>query len=107
MGQISTRVTAAAAGATAAAMLTLGGAAYSAADTFDPQVPNVGAGWCPGGGAVSFSFGSFCDGVPYPDGTRWHYDLAPNFMKLWCVIGESKIFPAKAASGGCGGSWQG
>lgn len=86
--------------------LMLGGAGAASAE-IDPHVPMVGAGWCPGGGAASFSLGSYCDGIAYEDGTRWHYDLAPNFMKLWCVTGDNKIFPAVAPKGGCGGSWQG
>jgi len=93
--------------AAAASGLMLGSAAQSTANPFDPYVPIVGAGWCPGGGAASFSLGSYCDGIAYEDGTRWHYDLAPAFMKLWCVTGDSKIFPAVAPRGGCGGTWQG
>jgi hypothetical protein len=84
----------------------LAGAGIASAEV-DPHVPNVGAGWCPGGGATSFSLGSYCDGIPFEDGTRWHSDLAPNFMKLWRVTGDSKILPAVAPKGGCGGSWQG
>ena len=96
-----------AASTAAVVVVTLSGAPHAAADPFDPHVPNVGNGWCPGGGSASFNFGGWCDGMPYEDGTRWHYDLGPSFMKLWCVVGESKIFPAAAPRGGCGGSWPG
>jgi hypothetical protein len=104
---IGSTIAAVAASTAATSALMLSGAASSSAAPFDPQVPSVGAGWCPGGGSASFYLGSFCDGIAYEDGTRWHYDLAPGFMKLWCVTGDNKIFPEVAQPGGCGGSWQG
>jgi len=36
-------------------------------------MPNPQANYCPGGGAGSMIYAGWCDGVPYQDGTFWHY----------------------------------
>jgi hypothetical protein len=33
----------------------------------DPHMPNMQAGYCPGGGQGSQISLAYCDGVPYPD----------------------------------------
>jgi hypothetical protein len=79
----------------------------------DPHMPNMQAGYCPGGGMGSQISLAYCDGVPYPDGTFWHaiqYGapmighpfglLSPG---LQCVIGGGPI-PQPAPPGGCGGA---
>jgi hypothetical protein len=38
----------------------------------DPHMPNMQAGYCPGGGMGSQISLAYCDGVPYPDGSYWH-----------------------------------
>jgi hypothetical protein len=83
------------------------------ADDPDPHIPNMSAGYCPGGGAGSPIWLGYCDGVPYPDGSYWHtiqygvpvigrpYGLlSPG---LQCVIGGGPM-PAPAPPGGCGGA---
>ena len=79
----------------------------------DPHMPNMQAGYCPGGGMGSQVWAAYCDGVPYPDGTFWHaiqygvpvighpYGLlSPG---LQCVVGGGPI-PQPAPPGGCGGA---
>jgi hypothetical protein len=60
----------------AAALLTAG-AVFVPAPAYadpapDPHMPNMQAGYCPGGGMGSQSSLAYCDGVPYPDGSYWH-----------------------------------
>jgi hypothetical protein len=80
----------------------------------DPQIPNPGAGYCPGGGQGSMIILGYCDGVKYPDGSYWHYIqygvplighpgglLSPGMQ---CVIDNGSPVPAPAPAGGCGGT---
>jgi hypothetical protein len=63
--------------------------------------------WCPGGG-VQTSWGGYCDGVTFPDGTKWHQDsfVAPFVGRVWnpivCVIANAPAPPPLAPEGGCG-----
>jgi hypothetical protein len=79
----------------------------------DPHMPNMQAGYCPGGGMGSQISLAYCDGVPYPDGSYWHaiqygapmighqYGLlSPG---LQCVVGGGAV-PQPAPPGGCGGA---
>lgn len=83
----------------------------------DPHMPNMAAGYCPGGGMGSQVYLAYCDGVPYPDGSYWHaiqYGLpvighpygivSPG---LQCVINPGGgPAPQPAPPGGCGGAVQ-
>jgi hypothetical protein len=79
----------------------------------DPHMPNMQAGYCPGGGMGSQISLAYCDGVPYPDGSYWHAIQygAPMIGRpygllspgLQCVVGGGAI-PQPAAPGGCGGA---
>jgi hypothetical protein len=79
----------------------------------DPHMPNMQAGYCPGGGMGSQISLAYCDGVPYPDGSFWHtiqygapmighpYGLlSPG---LQCVVSGGAI-PQPAPPGGCAGA---
>ncbi|PQM45709.1 hypothetical protein C1Y40_04153 [Mycobacterium talmoniae] len=89
----------------------LGWAGRAGADP-DPHVPNMAAGYCPGGGMGTQAWLAYCDGVDYPDGTRWHavqyglpiigrpYGLlSPG---LQCVVDDGSPVPPPAPAGGCG-----
>jgi hypothetical protein len=39
----------------------------------DPHMPNMQAGYCPGGGMGSQISLASCDGVPYLDGSYWQF----------------------------------
>ena len=80
----------------------------------DPHMPDPRNDYCPGGGAGSMIYAGWCDGVPYPDGTYWHYIqygipmighpaglLSPGMQ---CVVGNGSPVPAPAPPGGCGGA---
>ena len=77
-------------------------------------MPNPQANYCPGGGAGSMIYAGWCDGVPYQDGTFWHYIqyglplvghpaglLSPGMQ---CVVNNGAPVPAPAPPGGCGGA---
>lgn len=94
------------------AALAWGRAAPAYADP-DPRMPNMAAGYCPGGGMGSQIYAAYCDGVPYPDGSYWHtiqYGLPmighPNGLLspgMQCVVGGGAV-PQPAPPGGCGGA---
>ncbi|PRI13036.1 hypothetical protein B2J96_23505 [Mycobacterium shigaense] len=79
----------------------------------DPHMPNMQAGYCPGGGMGSQISLAYCDGVPFPDGSYWHaiqygapmighpYGLVS--PGLQCVVPGGAV-PAPAPVGGCGGA---
>lgn len=81
----------------------------------DPHIPNMAAGYCPGGGMGSPIYLGYCDGEPYPDGSRWHiiqYGVPmighPNGLLSpgsQCVIGDGPV-PEPAPPGACGGAAQ-
>jgi hypothetical protein len=81
----------------------------------DPHIPDMQAGYCPGGGMGSEAEFAYCDGVPYPDGSYWHairyelpaighpYDLVSPGMQ--CVVDPGVGLPPQPAPpGGCGGA---
>jgi hypothetical protein len=79
----------------------------------DPRIPDMQAGYCPGGGMGSPISVAYCDGVPYPDGSYWHIIQygAPMIGRPYgllspgrqCVVGGGPI-PQPAPPGGCGGA---
>lgn len=84
---------------TAAATVLAGtGLAYAAKATATPS-------YCPGGGVIT-PIGSYCDGKPFADNTKWHQTAVdvPGVGRVWssvmCVVADSPVLvPAK----GCGG----
>lgn len=59
--------------------------------------------YCPGGG-ITTGWGGYCDGNPYPDGTRWHSDSfwAPVVGLVWRPAMCVRIGTTEPAPGGCG-----
>lgn len=101
--------------ATAAAALAVGLAASAAPVAYaaDDHMPNPQANYCPGGGAGTMLYLGYCDGVPFPDGSYWHYIqygvpmvnhpgglVGPGMQ---CVV-PNGLIPAPAPPGGCGGA---
>jgi hypothetical protein len=81
----------------------------------DPHIPNMQAGYCPGGGIGSQVYLAYCDGVPYADGSYWHtiqYGVPmighPNGLLspgMQCVVNPGGgPTPQPAPPGGCGGA---
>jgi hypothetical protein len=81
----------------------------------DPHIPNMQAGYCPGGGMGSQISLAYCDGVPYPDDSYWYaiqygapmighpYGLLSPGMQ--CVVNpDGGPVPQPAPPGGCGGA---
>lgn len=79
----------------------------------DPHVPDPQTDYCPGGGGGSLIYLGYCDGVPYSDGSYWHYVQYgvpvvghPSGLfgpGMQCVVGGGPI-PQPAPSGGCDGA---
>ena len=73
----------------------------------DPHIPDRQHGNCAGGQGGAFGFG-WCDGAPYPDGTRWHQILGTGGSwgggnwahKPECVNPDNSPAPPS----GCGGN---
>jgi hypothetical protein len=100
----------------AAAATALLGSGFAVADP-DPHIPDMAAGYCPGGGMGSQIYLAYCDGVPYPDGSYWHtiqYEVPvighPNGLLspgMQCVVNPGGgPAPQPAPPGGCGGAVQ-
>lgn len=69
---------------------------------FDPHIPIPVLTWCPGGGGGS-SFGGYCEGTTFPDGSRLNY---ARVLGYWqgprCIFPDGTPTPP-AAPGHCGG----
>lgn len=71
----------------------------------DPRFP-IPPVWCPGGG-IQTGWGGYCDGLAFPDNTKWHMDsfVAPFVGRVWnpivCVVADAPA-PPPLAPGGCG-----
>lgn len=100
--------------ATAAISVTLAAVTLSAvpaasAAPYDPHTPIPALSWCPGGGG-STGWGGYCEGVSYPDGTRWNiaWGFAPFAGTIWqpmkCVVFTGAPLPPLAGPGGCDGA---
>lgn len=84
----------------------------------DPHIPNIAANYCPNGGMRWIFSVTFCDGVPYPDGSYWHtvrYESPdvgdtyspPTTSPMRCVINpDGGVLPQPAPPGGCEGAVQ-
>ena len=74
----------------------------------DPHMPDLLAGYCPGGKlGIPYTSG-YCDGVPYPDGSYWHMvrvtvPFSGTDIFVNCVVNARPV-PAAAPPGGCDGA---
>ena len=84
----------------------------------DPHIPNIQANFCPGGGTAVMWMMTYCDGVPYADGSYWHIfksqgqtiqgiTSADTTSPMRCVVnpGGGPV-PQPAPPGGCDGAVQ-
>ena len=70
--------------------------------TLDQHIPNPPI-WCPGGGNAS-GFGAYCEGVSYPDGSRWNlYRVFGLWQPIRCILPDGSMNPPLAGPGACGG----
>lgn len=76
----------------------------------DRHIPDLSAGYCPGGkqGRYHSPTGhGYCDGMHYPDGSYWHM-IQLNYAgppSMQCVINpDGGYAPRPAPPGGCGGA---
>ena len=87
--------------AAALAASTMSGLSAMAHADPDRHMPNMQAGYYPGGGMGAQISLAYCDGVPYPDGPSWHaiqygapmighpYGIVP--PGLQCVVGGGAV----------------
>ena len=106
------------AGTAALAASTLAPAIHADPDDPDPHIPNIQANYCPGGGTAAVFFMTFCDGVPYADGSYWHFVRtaspsygdtysSPTTSRMRCVVNpDGGPLPQPAPPGGCDGAVQ-
>jgi hypothetical protein len=68
----------------------------------DPHLPDPSRLWCPGGGTANY-YGAYCEGISYPDGTRWNYYRTGWYWQPGprCIVENSGIIPVLAPNG-CG-----
>lgn len=86
--------------------LLLAGQASAYPYGFDPHIPDPFGGFCPGGGwGATYGGIGFCDGRPYPDGTKWHATFSDGSRNMFCVVDTGAPMPPPAPPGGCGGGW--
>jgi hypothetical protein len=87
----------------AVGLVGLFGLTPSASAAYDPHVP-IPPYWCPGGGVFS-GWGGHCEGVSYPDGTRWNFNSVMGVITpMQCVVFTGQPNPPLAGPGGCGGA---
>lgn len=83
--------------------------APATADPFDPHMPDLTKGYCPGGrGHDWLMSANNCDGIEYEDGSFWHQaktDYSSSYI-FKCTM-EKGTIPPPAPVGACGGAWQG
>ena len=84
----------------------------------DPHIPNMAVNYCPNGGAKWLFVSTYCDGMPYPDGSYWHivksqgscamdYCEGPRTSPMKCVVDpDGGPVPQPAPPGGCEGAVQ-
>jgi len=82
----------------------------------DPHIPNMTANYCPNGGPKWGFVSTFCDGMPYADGSYWHIvktrsfgdDYSPpSTSPMRCVVDpDGGPLPQPAPPGGCDGAVQ-
>lgn len=81
----------------------------------DPHIPDMAAKYCPGG-MKSLFVSTYCDGMPYADGSYWHivsteampddYSSSPRISPMRCVVPSGGVVPQWAPPGGCEGAVQ-
>jgi hypothetical protein len=83
----------------------------------DPHIPNMAANYCPNGGPKWLFASTYCDGMPYADGSYWHIvkrsyfsgidDYTPDTSPMRCVVDpDGAPVPQPAPPGGCEGAVQ-
>jgi hypothetical protein len=82
----------------------------------DPHIPNMAANYCPNGGPKWLFASTYCDGMPYADGSYWHIvkrnyrsadDYSPDTSPMRCVVDpDGGVVPQPAPPGGCEGAVQ-
>jgi hypothetical protein len=84
----------------------------------DPHIPNMAANYCPNGGPKWLFASTYCDGMPYADGSYWHivqgspltihdYYQPATTSPMRCVVDpDGSPVPQPAPPGGCDGAVQ-
>jgi hypothetical protein len=84
----------------------------------DPHIPNMAVNYCPNGGPKWLWVTTYCDGMPYADGSYWRivrsessysggYYEPPSTSPMKCVVNPGGgVVPQPAPPGGCDGAVQ-